>query len=165
MSPAARRLLPPCLVVLSFLLAGIPEFPALGRALARAFPAASVAQAPPVVQPPAAPAQPSVPASEPPAAGRGALVPLYASFVALQALDVHSTVRALNGGATEANPLLSGLAHRPGALIAVKAGLAATTILLAEKVRMKSRGAAIALMAAVNSAYAMIVAHNYRVVR
>jgi len=36
---------------------------------------------------------------------------------------------------------------------------------LAEKVRSKSRVGAILLMAALNSTYATVVAHNYRVVR
>ena len=94
---------------------------------------------------------------------RGVLLPLYASFAALQALDAHSTLRALDAGATEANPLMGGLSRTPAALLAVKAGIAASTIYLVEKVRSRSRGAAIALMAALNSLYATIVAHNYRV--
>ncbi len=51
----------------------------------------------------------------------GALVPLYASFATLQALDVHSTSRALDQGAVEANPMMKGLAGNPTALLAVKA--------------------------------------------
>src|SRR5438552_19114659 len=38
-----------------------------------------------------------------------ALIPLYASFIALEALDVHSTSRALSNGAVEANPAMSAL--------------------------------------------------------
>jgi hypothetical protein len=93
------------------------------------------------------------------------LVPLYISYAALQGLDVHSTTRALRGGASEANPLMRGVAQQPVALIAVKAGAAATTIWLTHKVSKRSRAGAIVLMAAVNSAYAVIVAHNYRVGR
>jgi hypothetical protein len=91
-----------------------------------------------------------------------ALVPLYVSFATLQALDVHSTSRALDAGAGEANPLMRGVAHRPAALLAVKAGGAASAIWLAHKLSKRSRTGAIVLMAAVNSAYAMVVAHNYR---
>jgi hypothetical protein len=93
------------------------------------------------------------------------LVPLYVSFAALQALDVHSTTRALNGGGAEANPLMRGVAHQPAALIAMKAGGAASTIWLTQKLAKRSRTGAFVVMAAVNSAYAMVVAHNYRATR
>jgi hypothetical protein len=93
------------------------------------------------------------------------LVPLYVSFAALQALDVHSTTRALGAGAVEANPLMSGVARQPASLIAVKAGGAASTIWLAHRLSKRSRTGAVVLMAAVNSAYAMIVTHNYRATR
>jgi hypothetical protein len=96
-----------------------------------------------------------------PAPGRGILVPLYVSFAVLQALDAHSTLRALDAGASEANPLMERIAHNPPALVAIKAGVAASTIYLVDKVRVKSRGAAIALMAALDSLYATIVAQNY----
>jgi hypothetical protein len=95
---------------------------------------------------------------------RGVLVPLYISFASLQMLDAHSTMRAMRGGAVETNPLMRGIADRPAALVAVKAGVAVSTIVLAEKMRGKSRVGAIVLMAALNSAYATIVAHNYRAV-
>ena len=100
-----------------------------------------------------------------PAASASVLVPLYVSFAALQALDVHSTTRALGRGGVEANPLMRGVADQPAALMAVKAGGAATTIYLAHKVSKRSRVGAIVVMAAVNSAYAMVVAHNYRAAR
>ncbi len=168
---SAWRLLFLPLVFLAFLLVGAPDFPAFERAIQKAFggdatattsdanrraTSSVVAESPSVVAD-------SRPASNPD--DRGILVPLYASFAALQALDAHSTLRALDAGATEANPLMGGIARKPAALLAVKAGVAATTIYLVEKVRVKSRGAAIALMAVLNSAYATIVAHNYRVPR
>jgi hypothetical protein len=90
------------------------------------------------------------------------LAPLYVSFAVLQALDVHSTTRAVNQGGVEANPLLRGVAQQPAALIAVKAGGAASTIWLSQKLARRSRTGAFVLMTAVNSAYAMVVAHNYR---
>ena len=95
---------------------------------------------------------------------RGVLVPLYVGFASLQMLDAHSTVRALRAGAVETNPLMQGLADKPAALFALKAGVAVSTIALAEKVRGRSRVGAIVLMAALNSAYATVVAHNYRTV-
>jgi hypothetical protein len=96
---------------------------------------------------------------------RGVLLPLYASFATLQALDAHSTVRAIRAGGEEANPLLRGVADRPAALYALKAGVTASTIFLAEKLRVRNRTGAIVLMAALNSAYAVVVAHNYNAVR
>ncbi len=100
--------------------------------------------------------QPAAPSSTRP------LVPLYVSFAVLQALDVHSTTRALNAGAVEGNPLMRGVADQPAALMAVKAGGAASTIWLTHKLARRSKTGAFVVMAAVNSAYAMIVAHNYR---
>lgn len=92
---------------------------------------------------------------------RGVLVPLYISFATLQALDAHTTIHALNHGAREMNPMMQGIASRPAALIAVKGGVAASTILIADKLRTRSRIGAVVFMAAVNSLYATVVANNY----
>ena len=96
-----------------------------------------------------------------PAGDRAIFTSLYTSFAALQVLDAHSTVRAVNGGAREMNPLVGGMATNTGALLATKAGAAATTIYLTEKVRKRSKVGALLLMAGINSAYAVIVARNY----
>lgn len=93
------------------------------------------------------------------------LVPLYVSFAALQGFDAVTTIRALDRGAVEANPMLGGLANNRGALLAVKASASAGTIYLSERLWRKNRVAAVALMAALNGAYAVIVAHNWRAVR
>jgi hypothetical protein len=90
------------------------------------------------------------------------LAPLYISFAVLQALDVHSTTRALGSGAVEGNPLMRSAARQPAGLIALKAGGAASTIWLSHKLSKRSRTGAFVLMTAMNSAYAMVVAHNYR---
>ena len=90
-------------------------------------------------------------------------VSLYVSFAALQALDAHSTLKALSGGAHEANPLMQNVAGNPGALLAVKAGTTAATIFFAEHLAKKNPIASLAVMVAMNSAYATIVARNYRV--
>jgi hypothetical protein len=95
----------------------------------------------------------------------GVLLPLYVSFAGLQALDAHSTMRGLRAGGTEQNPLLRGIAGRPAALVALKAGVAASTILLTESLRVRNRAGAIVLMAALNSVYAMVVTHNYQAIR
>ena len=93
--------------------------------------------------------------------GRGPFIPLYVTFGVLQALDVHSTLRAVEAGAVEQNPILRGAVNNPAALIAVKAGVGAATVLIADKLRTRNRVAAFVVMAAVNSAYATVVAHNY----
>lgn len=87
---------------------------------------------------------------------------LYASFATLQALDAHSTLRAINGGGSEANPFMAGIASKPFAFVAMKAGTTAATIYLAEKLSKKNPIASVLLMTAMNSAYATVVAHNYR---
>jgi hypothetical protein len=95
---------------------------------------------------------------------RPALLPaMYVATAALQALDAHSTLTALKGGAREANPMMAGVAHNKGALLAVKAGVAASTIYLAENMWKRNRVGAIVMMAVVNSVNAVVVAHNYKV--
>jgi hypothetical protein len=94
-----------------------------------------------------------------------ALAPLYASFVTLQALDAHSTIRAAQVGAEERNPLLAPFVDRPMAVVALKAATTTGAILLTEKLWRRHRVAAIALMIGINGAYAAIVANNYRVRR
>jgi hypothetical protein len=172
MPSSAWRLVSLSLVLLAFLFIGSPSFPALERAIQKAFTTSVVTteSATPSVLLHAAPhpevvALPSDAPLAPAQRKAGILVPLYVSFAALQVLDAHSTMRALSVGATEGNPLMAGLAGKPAAFVAVKAGLAASTIFLAEKLRARSRRGAVALMAVLNSVYATIVAHNYRVPR
>ena len=105
---------------------------------------------------------PASAALEAPAPRLGVLLPLYVSFAGLQMLDAHSTMRALRAGGSERNPLLRDLADSPAGLLAVKAGVTASTILLSEKLRVKHRVGAMVLMTALNSAYTMVVVHNYR---
>src|SRR5262245_32878988 len=45
-----------------------------------------------------------------PAGSQTLMTSLYASTAAMQVLDVHSTLKALDRGAIETNPLMSGLA-------------------------------------------------------
>ena len=95
---------------------------------------------------------------------QAANVALCVSFAALEALDVHSTSRALGAGHREANPMMAGLTSNTAALIAVKAAAAGTVIAVDRKLLKKNRLAANILMVAANTASAIIVAHNYRVV-
>ena len=92
-------------------------------------------------------------------------VGLYVSFATLQALDAHSTMRAIAAGGREANPLMGGIASNSAALLTVKAGTAAATIYLAERLGKKKPLASLVMMAALNTAYATIVSHNYAIAR
>ena len=105
--------------------------------------------------------------SEPAAAVRrpAGLVPLYVSFAGLQLVDAHSTSRALDRGAVEANPLMKGFAGNPASLMAVKAAGAAVAIYASEQMWKTNRTAAIVFMIATNSAMAWVAQHNYRAVR
>jgi hypothetical protein len=93
------------------------------------------------------------------------LFSLYASTAAMQALDVHSTLRAFSNGAVEGNPLMAGVAGNKAAFMAVKATVAVSTILAARNMAKRNKVAAIATLVAVNAAYAFVVDHNYRVAR
>jgi hypothetical protein len=90
---------------------------------------------------------------------------MYVSFAALQVMDAVSTRKALSGGGTEANPMMSGLVRNSTALFAVKAGTAAATAFFAERLAKNHPRRATILMAVLNTAYAAVVAHNYRVAR
>ena len=116
----------------------------------------------PAAQPPAqlTPVQPPAASKRP-----GSLVPLYVSFATLQALDVHSTRRALSRGAEESNPLMKGVAGNSGALLAVKAGGAVGVIFAAEKIWKKNKAAAVAFMVIANVGMVLVVQHNYRAVQ
>jgi hypothetical protein len=120
----------------------------------------------------AAHAQPADPPLSPPAVSTPAprpalLTPLYGSFIGLQALDFDSTMRAVRSGAgREFNPVLQPIAGSPAALLAVKAGTTAAIILTSERLRKDGHPvAAVMLMIGLNSAYAMVTAHNYRVLQ
>ena len=90
---------------------------------------------------------------------------LNVSFVALQALDVHSTLHALHEGGHEANPVLQGMSGSPIALLAVKAGVATLVIVLAKRLEKTNPRAAKYLMIAENALYGVIITHNYAITR
>ena len=117
------------------------------------------------VSPEVAPIQASGPLFRAPEPQRpAALVPMYASLVALQTLDVVSTTRALSsGGAYEANPVMRGVVGSPAAFLAVKAGTTAGTIWIAERMRKKHPVRATVFMASTNAMMAAVVAHNLRI--
>ena len=91
-----------------------------------------------------------------------ALPPLYVSFVTLQALDVHSTMTAVRVGRSEGNPAMEGLVRQPAAFMAAKIAATAATFYISERLWRRHRVGAVVLMLAVNGAYGVIVANNYR---
>jgi hypothetical protein len=107
------------------------------------------------------PMAPIVP-QRPKLGGKSLLNSLYASTVAMQVLDVHSTLRAFNAGAVEGNPAMAGITGNRAAFVATKAAVAAASIWAAHKLSKRNKVAAVVTLVAVNSAYAMIVSHNYR---
>ena len=87
---------------------------------------------------------------------------MYGTLAALQALDIYSTTRALNQGASEANPIVAPATGNQGAMLAVKAISTATTIYFAERAWKKNPKGSVILMAVVNGLTAAAVAHNLR---
>jgi hypothetical protein len=87
---------------------------------------------------------------------------LYSGFIATQALDVHSTLRAIDGGAVEANAAMRWATESPARFIALKSATTTGIVFLVEKVRKRHPKTAMFLLVGLNSASAVIVAHNYR---
>jgi hypothetical protein len=97
---------------------------------------------------------------------RAALVGLAAGSASLQAYDVYTTLAALNRGAVEANPAMRGVARRPAALVAVKAGVAASSILASAHLwKQHHRKAAVILLGIPTGAMAAVAVHNASVLR
>ena len=96
---------------------------------------------------------PLLPQSAPRPRSRSAsvLVGLYATTAVMQALDVHSTLSAFGAGAVEANPLMAQVTRNKAAFIALKAGIATSTVLAAHNMAKRNRVAAIATLFAINS--------------
>lgn len=103
-----------------------------------------------------------VPARVERALARPALLPaLYVSYAALQAYDLYSTRQGLGRGAQESNPLMQGVVGNPGAFLALKAGVAAGTILAAERLwKHDKKAAAIGVMIASNLVTAVVASRN-----
>jgi hypothetical protein len=93
---------------------------------------------------------------------RPAILPaLYVGSALLQAFDAYSTMKAINMGATEANPLMKGAASNPVALIGIKATVTAASILAAERMwKGHNRVGAIATMVVSNGFMAWVAMHN-----
>lgn len=108
--------------------------------------------------------RPPVPVTEAPVSGRARLLPsLYVSTAVMQVLDVHSTLSAIGRGGVEGNPLVAPMTSHPAAFLAAKSAVAATTIVAAQRLSKHNKAAAVGLLIAINSAYALVVSHNYHV--
>src|SRR4051812_9198118 len=76
------------------------------------------------------------------------LIPMYASFAALQGLDYHSTTKALSSGVgQEANPVMGAVVGNKGAFLALKAASTAGGGVVGGEVGEKKRARAGGVMA------------------
>ncbi|PYR93215.1 MAG: hypothetical protein DMF84_09465 [Acidobacteria bacterium] len=135
-------------------------------ALAAAVPVAAQDAAPADLAAALVPAVPTAPGAPlaPKVSRPAALVPLYAGFATLQALDYASTMRALaNGAGAEANPMMRSIVKNPPAFIALKAAATAGVIVVGEKMWKKNRVGAVLFVAGANAAMAIAVGRNYAV--
>jgi hypothetical protein len=98
---------------------------------------------------------------------RGALLPsLYVSLAALNAYDAYTTTRGYKDGAAETNALLRGAASKPAVVWAIKGGITAASVAVAEQMwRSHHRVRAIGMMAITNSIMAVVAARNGGVLR
>ena len=101
-----------------------------------------------------------------PVAFRGPILPvLYGTLTGLQAFDGWSTLHATTRGASETNPLMSGLVGSSGAVWAVKAGTTMASIYVAENLwRRGHRAQAIVIMVAANGVMAVVASRNASVI-
>ena len=88
---------------------------------------------------------------------------MYALTIGMQAVDAHSTFRALDAGARPGNPLLGRLEERRPAFLAFKAGVAAGLIYAAHGLSTRHKLRAVVALAAINTGYALLARRNYRV--
>jgi hypothetical protein len=87
--------------------------------------------------------------------------PLYSTFIATQALDLHSTLRAIDAGYREANRMVRWATNSPATFITLKAATTATSILLVDRLRRNHPKPALFLLVGLNTTSAVVVAHNY----
>jgi hypothetical protein len=90
-------------------------------------------------------------------------VPLYASLVTLQILDMHSTSVALNGAGREANPIMRPVVGNQAAFVMAKVGATTAMIWATERMWHRNRLAAIGLMAGMTGMMGLVDTHNYTV--
>ncbi|HTK29051.1 MAG TPA: DUF5658 family protein [Vicinamibacterales bacterium] len=128
--------------------------------------AATTPDATPAETPAAQFGQPAPQRAWTPATRPMVLPALYAGSAALQAFDAYSTLKAMQLGAKEANPLMQGVVGNPTMMIGVKAAVTAASIVAAEQMwRQHHQMRAIVMMAVSNGIMAAVAAHNASVIR
>lgn len=86
---------------------------------------------------------------------------LYAGSAILQGYDAYSTLSVLKNGGVEANPMMKSVTQSPVAFVAVKASIAAASIMASERLwKDNHRVAAVLTMVATNGLMGMVAAHN-----
>src|SRR5262245_53926602 len=95
------------------------------------------------------------------------LAEVYVASVGLQLVDTTITLEVLHGGsAVERNPAMKAVVKHPPAFIALKAGVTASSILVAEKLwKSDRRRMAVALMVVTNCLMVSVAAHNVAAIR
>jgi hypothetical protein len=101
------------------------------------------------------------------APSRGRLLPaLYVSLAGLNAVDAYTTSKGLSRGASESNAVMKGVAGNQAALWAVKGGVTASSIFIAERLwRGGHKPQAVAVMIISNGMMAAVSARNASVLR
>lgn len=96
------------------------------------------------------------------APSRGTALPvMYGSLAVLQAYDGIATLRGVNAGRAEINPLMAGVSGSPAAMWAVKAGVTTAAIVASERLwRSHRRTQAIVVMAIANGVMTGVALHN-----
>ena len=92
-----------------------------------------------------------------------AMMVTYSTAFVVQMYDAHTTIRAIDAGAREVNPLLGPFSSTPRTIIAIGLVRATAIDLALRSIAQRNKWAAVALGAGINSAYLMVAAHNNRV--
>jgi hypothetical protein len=90
---------------------------------------------------------------------------MYASFSALQAADIATTLGAIDRGAREGNPLLRSSVESPSRFIAIKTASTVATIYGVEQLRKRNPLVAGVTLIAINATLAAVAVNNANVAR
>jgi hypothetical protein len=97
------------------------------------------------------------------AVASGVLRALYVSTPIVQAVDGFSTMKVVQLGGREQNPLMAPIVSSPAAFAATRATIAFGEIYMAHGLAKHNRFLAIGALAGLNVAYALFAAHNFKV--
>lgn len=92
-----------------------------------------------------------------------AMMVTYSTTFVVQMYDAHTTLRALDAGAREMNPLISPFSSDPRTVIAIGLVRATAINLALRSIAQRNKWAAVVVGAGINSAYLMVAVHNNRV--